>query len=119
MAMLLSSGKKILLDQEGFMTDYEQWDESVAEAIAKREGIEHLNTKQKKIIEYLRSYYRKHENFPILGRVCKNTKQHGKCVDLQFTNPEKAWKIAGLPKIDGVHFVSHDGGDHFIMEDYC
>jgi len=48
-----------------------------------------------------------------------NVKQHGKCVDLEFTNPEKAWKIAGLPKIDGVHFVSHDGGNHFIMEDYC
>ncbi len=119
MAELLSSGKKITLDKEGFMTNYEAWDDSVAELLAKREGIEHLSKKQKEIIRYLRSYYRKHENFPILGSVCKNTKQHGKCVNLQFNNPEIAWKIAGLPKIDGVHFVSHDGGNHFIMEDYC
>lgn len=119
MAVLMCSGKKIMLDKDGFMTNLEDWDDSVAEMIAKREGIEQLSKKQKAIIEYLRSYYLKHENFPILGRVCKNTKQRGKCVDIQFVNPEKAWKIAGLPKMDGVHFVSHDGGNHFIMEDYC
>ena len=113
------SEKKIELDKDGFMTNYKAWDESVAEIIATREGIEQLNKKQMNIIYFLRSYYHLHENFPILGNVCKSTRQRGKCVDLQFVNPEKAWKIAGLRKMDGVHFVSHDDGKHFIMEDYC
>jgi len=36
----------------------------------------------------------------------------------EFDNPEKAWKIAGLPKFDGVHFVKLDG-ERYKMEDYC
>jgi TusE/DsrC/DsvC family sulfur relay protein len=113
------SEKKVELDKDGFLTNNKAWDNSVADLIAKREGIEHLSKKQRDIIYFLRSYYHKHENFPILGNVCKSTRQRGKCVDLQFNNPEKAWEIAGLPKIDGVHFISHDDGKHFIMEDYC
>ena len=47
MAELMCSGKKIMLHKDGFMTNYEDWDDSVAEAIAKREGVEHLSKKQK------------------------------------------------------------------------
>ena len=39
MAELLCSGKKNKVDKEGFMTNYEDWDYSVAEIRAKREGI--------------------------------------------------------------------------------
>lgn len=119
MSDLLFQGKKIELDENGFMVDHTVWDESVAEMMAKREGIEQLSKQQRDIIQFMRSYYLKYENFPILGKVCKTTKQRGKCVDQQFINPEKAWKIAGLPKMDGVHFVSHDNGEHYHMEDYC
>jgi hypothetical protein len=30
----------------------------------------------------------------------------------------KAWKIAGLPKLDLVHFVSVDG-KHYMLEECC
>ncbi len=50
--------------------------------------------------------------------VCKQTRQESRCLFNEFDNPEKAWKIAGLPKFDGVHFVTLDG-ENFHMEDYC
>ena len=118
MTELLIRDKKITLDINGFMNEPELWNENVALAIAEQEGIEHISDKQREIILFMRSYYAKFHNFPILKSVCKNVNQSGRCVYDQFDNPEKAWKIAGLPKFDGVHFVKLDG-EHFIMEDYC
>jgi tRNA 2-thiouridine synthesizing protein E len=118
MAELLCCGKKITLDKNGYMTDPENWDECVAQNIAEQEGIRHISEEQKEIIQFMRSYYAKFHYFPILNYVCKHVHQPGKCVFNEFDNPEKAWKIAGLPKFDGVHFVKLDG-ENFIMEDYC
>ena len=118
MTELSCCGKKIILDQEGFMVEPDLWDECVAQAIAEKEGIETLSHKQKEIIQFMRVYYAKHKIWPILHNVCKQVKQSSRCVYKEFDNPEKAWKIAGLPKYDGVHFVKLDG-ENFIMEDYC
>jgi TusE/DsrC/DsvC family sulfur relay protein len=118
MAELICCGKKITLDENGFMIDPEKWDECVAQTIAEQEGITQISDEQKEIIRFMRSYYAKFHYFPILSYVCKHVHQSGKCVFNQFDNPEKAWKIAGLPKFDGVHFVKLDG-EHFVMEDYC
>jgi len=118
MAELLCCGKKITLDKNGFMSEPEMWDECVAKEIAVKEGIGHISDKQKEIIHFMRSYHAKFHSFPILNYVCKHVHQSGKCVFNQFDNPEIAWKIAGLPKFDGVNFVKLDG-ENFIMEDYC
>lgn len=40
--------------------------------------------------------------FPILSSVCKCTEQSGSCIINEFINPMKAWRITGLPKLDGV-----------------
>ena len=111
-------GKKITLDDDGFMVEPQNWDDCVAESIAKREGLGQISDTQKQIIKFMRAYYDKHKNWPILHNVCKQTKQESRCVFNKFVNPEKAWKIAGLPKFDGVHFVTFDG-EHYHMEDYC
>lgn len=118
MGEVYCSGKKITFDKDGFMTDPDMWDEDVALTIAKQFGIERLSPKQHEIILFMREYYAKFHYFPILNYVCKHVHQPGKCVFDQFNNPEIAWKIAGLPKFDGVHFVKLDG-EHFHMEDYC
>ena len=67
------------------------------------------------IIKFLRDYYKTFTSIPILNYVCKHTHQQKKCVNEQFVNPEKAWKIAGLPLFDGIHFVSLDGGKHYLV----
>lgn len=118
MGELYCSGKRIPLDKDGFIADPDLWDEEVAEAIAQEYGIAHLSAKQREIITFMRAYYSKFHYFPILNYVCKHVHQKGKCVYDQFENPEIAWKIAGLPKFDGVRFVKLDG-EHFSMEDYC
>ena len=55
------------------------------------------------IVKFMHSYYKKYHAFPILSYVCKNIHQPKDCVNEKFINPEKAWKIAGLPKLSGVN----------------
>lgn len=110
--------KNVTIDEEGYLTNQNDWDENVAQALAKREGLEKLTSEQVEIIRFMREYYGKFNAFPILNYVCKNIKQPRKCVNEQFINPDKAWKIAGLPKMDGIQFVSMDG-KNFIMEECC
>jgi TusE/DsrC/DsvC family sulfur relay protein len=105
MGELYCSGKKITFDKDGFAVDPDLWTEDVAEAIAQQHGIKHLSAQQREIITFMRAYYAKFHYFPILNYVCKSLHQKKGCLFDQFDNPEVAWKIAGLPKFDGVHFV--------------
>lgn len=88
-------------------------------ALASKEGFDSLSVEQLDIIRFMREYFLKYKVFPILNNVCRIAHQPKLCVTEQFINPEKAWKIAGLPKQDGVHFVSLDDGKHYTMEPYC
>ena len=111
-------GKTIELDEDGFLANLEDWDEDVAQALATREGVETLTLEQMEIISFMRQYYLKYKVFPILAQLCKIVHQPGKCVNEQFINPEKAWKIAGLPKLSGIHFVTFDG-KNYKLEECC
>lgn len=118
MTTIRSGEKAITLDDEGYLNNPKDWDEDVAQVIAGREGLERLTAEQVTIIKFMREYYGKYNAFPILNYVCKNIRQPRDCVNEEFINPDKAWKIAGLPKLDGVHFVTMDG-KNFIMEECC
>jgi TusE/DsrC/DsvC family sulfur relay protein len=119
MATIECGGKKIVIDDKGFLINIDDWTESVAQVLAQREGLAALTDEQMVIIKFLRDYYKAFASFPILNYVCKHTHQQKKCVNEQFVNPEKAWRIAGLPLLDGIHFVSMDGGKHYLMEECC
>ena len=112
-------GKQIAIDDKGFLTNTDDWTEGVAQILAQQEGLSALTDEQMEIIKFLRNYYKTFSSFPILNYVCKHTHQEKKCVNEQFVNPEKAWRIAGLPRLDGIHFVSMDGGKHYLMEECC
>lgn len=118
MAILEYKGKKITVDENGFLANQDEWNDDVAMALAHQEGFDTLSAEQLDIIKFMRTYFLKYKVFPILNNVCRITHQPKECVNEQFINPEKAWKIAGLPKQDGVHFVTVDG-KHYIMEPYC
>lgn len=118
MINLTVAGKSITLDDEGFLVNQEDWNLDVAREIAKNAGIEKLDDDQMEIIEFLRKYYKKYNAFPILNYVCKHVGQKKECLNNEFVNPMLAWKIAGLPKLDGIHFVAVDG-KHFRMEECC
>ena len=119
--MTMIKEKKISfeIDDEGFLADTDDWNEETARILARQEGIDDLTDEKLAIVKFLRDYYYKFESFPILNYVCKNLKQSRGCLNEEFINPMKAWKIAGLPKLDGIHFVSVDSGESFIMEECC
>jgi len=112
------AGKTINLDDEGYLANQDEWSEDVAQGIATHEGLKQLTPEQLEIIKFMRGYYKKFSAFPILNYVCKNVRQSRECVNEQFINPDHAWKIAGLPKLDNIHFVTMDG-KNYIMEECC
>lgn len=110
MSTIQCGSKEVEVDHEGFLMDADQWDESVAKAIAQSEGLEDLDTSKMDIIKFMRSYHKKHDSFPILSYVCRNVDDKRKdCVAQEFVDPMKAWKIAGLPKPPNIFFTSFDG----------
>lgn len=109
MVTLKAEDPRITVDDEGFLNESEKWNEDVAEIIAKHEGISKLNSDKMRIVKFMRQYYEQHHNFPILGNVCKKVGDNSKdCVAREFTDPMKAWKIAGLPKPPNIFFTSFD-----------
>jgi len=98
---------KATLDDEGFLTDSAEWNEEVACLIAAEEGVE-LTEEMMSIIRFLRGYYYEYHAFPILRQVCRDIHQARGCIQDNFVDPMKAWKIAGLPHLVGVEFISTD-----------
>ena len=97
MQVIEHEGLKIILDDDGFLVRLEDWTEQIARVLAAREGIAELTEDKLDILRFMREYYRNHEFFPIVRYVCKSVHQSANCVAEQFTDPVKAWKIAGLP----------------------
>ncbi len=118
MTTIKYAGKTITVNDDGFLADLDAWDEDTARTLAWREGIKKLSAEQMEIIKFMRNYYKKFDAFPILNQVCKNLHQPRECVNEQFINPETAWRLAGLPKLGGIHFVTLDG-KHYHMEECC
>jgi TusE/DsrC/DsvC family sulfur relay protein len=94
---ILHNDIKISVDEDGFLTDLEDWSETVALVLAAQEGITELAEDQLDILKFMREYYKKHKFFPIVRYVCKNVHQPSNCVTVKFMDPVTAWKIAGLP----------------------
>jgi tRNA 2-thiouridine synthesizing protein E len=95
------AGLKIRVDEEGFLLNFEEWNEKIACALAEREGITDqcpLTKQRMDILQFMRDYYRKFSSFPIVRSVCKNVHQPQACEYELFIDPIKSWKIAGLPK---------------------
>ncbi len=98
MPVIEYSGININLDDDGYLVNFEDWNDKVACGIAEKEGIEEITKERMEVIKFMRDYYKQYKSFPILGSVCKNVHQPKNCVNEDFVDPLKAWKIAGLPK---------------------
>lgn len=118
MTQLQSGNTKLKVDKEGFLTKPESWNKEIAEALAKQEGIDELSQSKLEIVLFLRDYYKKHSSFPILGYVCKKVHAASRnCMEDEFVDPMKAWKIAGLPKPPNIFFTSFDG-KHYVANPF-
>jgi len=97
------NGRTVEVDDEGFLVNRSDWDEELAKAIAKEEGIDELTEMHWKVIHFMRKEFDEKGTAPSIRRL-KNT--GGIPVkELYALFPggpaKKAAKIAGLPKPQG------------------
>ena len=92
------SGRKVQLNDEGYLTDSSQWSEEVAQAIAKESGIE-LTDKHMQVLKYLREAVSKGEGLTIRKVGKSGIVDIKEFYKLFPKGPLKlATKLAGLPK---------------------
>lgn len=96
-------GRVIKVNDEGYLENFDEWDETVACALAEREEVSKtcpMEQEQLEILRFIRDYYKKFNSVPIVRAVCTHVHQPQKCEYIQFPDPITACKIAGIPKLD-------------------
>jgi len=93
----------IEVDEDGFMQQPEEWNVTIAKALATTEGVDDLTEEHWKLVNYLRDYYLKFGIAPMIRKLCKETGFPLKKVyELFPSGPAKgACKVAGLAKPTG------------------
>ncbi len=103
------AGKSIEVDEEGYLVNLSDWDEQVAEHLAKEEKIE-LTQNHWEVINFLREYYSEYQIAPAIRVLTKAIakklgpdKGNNKYLYelFPFGPAKQACKIAGLPKPTG------------------
>ena len=101
MPIIEMDGKKIELDEEGYLVNLNDWNENIACLLAEREGVKEkcpLTEEKMEIIKFMREYYKKFGAFPVPRGVCLRIHLQRECTYEEFPDPSIAWKIAGLPQ---------------------
>jgi dissimilatory sulfite reductase related protein len=104
MASMNVNGKTVELNEEGFMTDFSAWDETVAARLAlDQEKIAALTPEHWAVIHFIRAHFQEKQLAPMVRLMCKSTGiQLKRIYELFPSGPAKgACKLAGLPKPDG------------------
>ncbi|SYZ72823.1 Sulfite reductase, dissimilatory-type subunit gamma [Candidatus Zixiibacteriota bacterium] len=104
MSFIECNGKKLEINEEGFLADPTQWDKDVAAYLAKsQEGLETLSEEHWSVINFIRDHYLQTSLAPMVRAICKTTGLPLKQIyELFPSGPAKgACKLAGLPKPDG------------------
>ncbi len=99
------------VDSEGYLLNFDDWDEKTAVALAEREGIRGLTQEHIDILTFIRNHYRQYRFFPVLHAICKNLHNPADCMKEKFLSPVAAWKLAGLPRPDGLVMALLERGE--------
>ena len=96
-------GKKIELDEDGFLENPDDWSNDMVEYFAAQEDVSSLTENHWNVINYLRDYFQKFGVAPMVRKLCKDTGFSLKEIYEMFpSGPAKgACKLAGLPKPTG------------------
>lgn len=106
MATLTINGQAVAFDKEGYLKNLTQWTPEVADALARREGID-LTPAHWEIIELLQRFHRQFEHSPAMRILVKAVSKElggekGKSIYLLTLFPgspaKLAARIAGLPR---------------------
>lgn len=93
------AGHQILLDGEGFLWHFEEWNEQVAQALAIESGLESLIERHWQVLRYLRQYYLENGRAPLNRQLTKATGMRLLEIEALFPGGIKygARRLAGLP----------------------
>jgi len=96
-------GQVFNVDEDGFIDDFKNWNETWVRYVKHQEGIEELTDEHWKIIKVLQDYYKKNGIAPMVRILSKVTGYSLKKIyELFPSGPGKgACKMAGLPKPTG------------------
>ncbi|MGC1213099.1 MAG: TusE/DsrC/DsvC family sulfur relay protein [Micromonospora sp.] len=102
MTVTTIAGRDVHVDAEGFLTEYDEWDDDLAARLAGQIGID-LTDAHRRIIAALREDYRQHGETATLRRVTTLTGvPTGELFALFPKKPAKKMAyVAGLPKPRG------------------
>ncbi len=103
MALFEYGDKSVDVDEDGFIQEPDQWNEDLAAALGKVEGVDDLTDDHWHVVKYLRNYFLEFGVAPMIRKLCKETKfPLKKIYELFPSGPAKgACKVAGLPKPTG------------------
>ncbi|MBE0564444.1 MAG: TusE/DsrC/DsvC family sulfur relay protein [Krumholzibacteria bacterium] len=92
----------IEVDGQGYLVDFDRWDETVAAALAADEGIAALTDHHWVVIRFLRAFQTEKGTAPMVRVLCRETGLSlQRIYDLFPGGPAKcACRVAGLPKPD-------------------
>lgn len=103
------AGKKLEVDEDGYLANLDDWNMEVAEELAKGEGVE-MSEAHWEVVNFLRQYYNEYKIAPMIRILTKEIgkklgKEKGNTKYLYELYPggpaKQACKIAGLPKPTG------------------
>ena len=84
-------------DDDGFLAASEPWTPSLAEGVARQEGVDALTAKHWEVIHLVRERYYAIGALPVMRLVCRAVGlDPGKAHQL-FASCTSLWRIAGLP----------------------
>jgi len=94
---------KLEVDENGFMQQPDMWNEHIALALARTEGLADLSESHWKVVRYIRNYYLQFDIAPMVRKLCKEAGFSLKQIyELFPSGPAKgACKVAGLAKPTG------------------
>lgn len=103
MTTITLAGADVDVDEEGFLTDANQWNERIAAEIAKQNEIETLTDRHWQVITFMRSEFAAKGSGPTVRVLGRSSGVETKELYELFPNgPAKlAAKIAGIPKPRG------------------
>ncbi|MGB8252209.1 MAG: TusE/DsrC/DsvC family sulfur relay protein [Anaerolineaceae bacterium] len=103
MAQKTFAGKKVEINDEGFMTNPAEWTRDIAVAIAKEEGIPKLTPEHWKVIDFCRTSAASSGAAPTLRAITNGAGISTKDLFTLFPKgpAKKVAKIAGLRKPEG------------------
>lgn len=97
MGTLLKGTVQLEFDEDGFLTDPNQWNRQVAEQIASEDGLGTLGSDHWAVIFEMRKHYLQNGSLNATSHVCRANRLDPQCITTLFHTMREAWRVAGLP----------------------